>query len=119
LRRALPLVLLLLAACPERDFPIPPPPPSSFHFDVSGCVTTFSADPAAAWADCWVAVRCEETLEGAVERSRDDGSVGPTVPFACCEGHHVLVGWDCGYTQEYQYCVILQDGPSSPELICP
>jgi hypothetical protein len=108
-----------IAACNTPSVPIPPPDPQAIAFDFvpdEGFVT-FSYAPNANFGGAIVYVFNRDQGVGIIDTARDDGSVGPTMPFPAIEGDDVLVTFEADDTVGRR-CVEVHDGPSSFEYEC-
>lgn len=115
------VVALAVSACITPTVPVPPPDPESFSFalDMASGTATFTSGPQAEWGGARVDTYNYRTGRGIITTARDDGSVGPTVPFEAVDGDQILIGWVLEEEQSYWICLVLHEGPSSDDFRCP
>lgn len=115
-------LLLGLAGCITPSIPIPPPDPEQMTFEVQVEVGVagsarfaYSASGAYDGATVYVFNRAKGT--GVIDTAREDGSVGPTLPFPAELGDQVVVTFE-REQQTVSTCVVLRQGRQSSADIC-
>jgi hypothetical protein len=121
LRTALAICLVLSAsACLTPSLPVPPPDPGllAFHVDAVSGMATVHAASIPDWANAKVSVYDEHTGRGVITTANPDGSVAETAPFPAADGDRILVEYETS-DQSAGRCLILHDGPSRADFLCP
>jgi hypothetical protein len=123
--RTLGLLALLwlcgLAGCITPSIPIPPPDPEQMTFEVQveagagSARFAYSASGAYDSATVYIFNRAKGT--GVIDTAREDGSVGPTLPFPAELGDQVVVTFE-REQQTVSTCVVLRQGRQSSNDIC-
>jgi hypothetical protein len=120
LLRCLPVALLVwaLAGCITPSIPIPPPDPEQMTFDIQ--VETgsarFSYSPGP-YDGATVYVLNRATGTGVIDKAREDGSVGPTLPFPARVGDSVIVSFE-RESQTASTCIVIRQGRQSSADLC-
>lgn len=113
------LLLLSVSGCVTPSVPVPPPEPEkmvfSYQADTGEASFAFDPDPSYAFAVVYVFNR-DQGL-GVIETARQNGSVGPTRPFAASLGDEIVITFELE-SQLASTCVVLQEGRSSSALEC-
>ncbi|MCE9573258.1 MAG: hypothetical protein K8W52_08885 [Deltaproteobacteria bacterium] len=112
------LAFALVTGCVTPSIPIPPPDPDkmTFLFDVGTGDVTFSYTASANFGGATVYVFDRATGKGVIDTARNDGSVGPTPPFAASAGDQVDITFQLG-DQAASLCVLIREG--TPSSFCP
>jgi hypothetical protein len=121
--RKLAVAFVLCVACGSciiPSLPVPPPEPGFliFNIDTTGGTTTFRAAPISDWGGAKVSIYDEVSGHGVITRANADGSVSETAPFSAKDGDRITVQYQLG-DQTAGRCLILHDGPSRPDYVCP
>lgn len=112
-------LLLALAGCITPSIPIPPPDPEQMTFEVelqTGSAQ-FSYSPAGSYEGATVYVFNRAKRTGVIDTAREDGSVGPTLPFPAALGDAVVVSFERDQ-QTVSTCVVIRQGRQSAADIC-
>lgn len=107
-----------LAGCITPSIPIPPPDPEQMTFDVTVDTgsATFSYSPSP-YDGAIVYVLNRATGTGVIDRTRDDGSVGPTLPFPARLGDSIIVSFERD-SQTASTCIVIRQGRQSSADLC-
>src|SRR5262249_35166949 len=108
----------VVAACVTPSIPVPPPDPQAMSFQVAaaGGTATFSyASSNRNLGGAIVYVFDRQQGKGIIDTAHDDGSVGPTPPFAAAVGDAIDVTFQQG-SQSQSICVVLREG--TPSTLC-
>lgn len=105
------------AACVTPSVPIPPPDIAkmSIEIDVEQGSVQFAYAPDPSYGGALVYLFNETIGEGIITTARDDGSVGPTEPFAAAPNDRLIVTFEID-EQLSSRCVVI--GDSQPLLEC-
>lgn len=112
------VALALVTGCVTPSIPIPPPDGDkmTFVFDAGTGEATFSYTASANFGGATVYVLDRATGKGVIDTARNDGSVGPTPPFAATAGDQVDITFQLG-DQAASLCVLIREG--TPSSFCP
>lgn len=107
-----------LAGCITPSIPIPPPDPEQMTFDVTVDTgsATFSYSPSP-YDGAIVYVLNRATGSGVIDKARDDGSVGPTLPFPAKLGDSIIVSFERD-SQTASTCIVVRQGRQSSADLC-
>lgn len=113
------MAVALLGACVTPSVPIPPPEPEKMVFDVEPDDGTaqFVYDPDPSYAFAIVYIFNRDIGDGIITTARDDGSVGPTAPFAAEENDELVISFEKG-EQLSSRCIVVREGRSSSAFEC-
>jgi hypothetical protein len=111
-------VVLALAGCITPSIPIPPPDPEQMTFDVTVDTgrATFSYSPSP-YDGAIVYVLNRATGTGVIDRAREDGSVGPTLPFPARLGDSIIVSFERD-SQTASTCIVIRQGRQTSADLC-
>jgi hypothetical protein len=109
----------VLASCITPSIPIPPPDPAQMMFDIAPDLgqARFSYPASGEYASATVYVLNLRTGTGVIDTARDDGSVGPTLPFPAMVGDAVTVSFS-RESQTASTCIVIRQGRQSAGDLC-
>jgi hypothetical protein len=99
------------AGCITPSIPIPPPDPEQMTFEVQLEIgeARFEYSASGSYEGATVYVFNRDKRTGVIDTARDDGSVGPTLPFPAELGDQVVVTFE-REQQTVSTCVVMRQG---------